>query len=444
MAVNNYIKWPAERIRQDENNRLISDVQITTWNGKADSDHNHDDKYIPISGDVTNFNATIFPAEPGHGSIGNPTKPIHMICADSFYVTEGGSKDFSIQMHPSLGIIFRSSDNTNNYGYLRLNKISRSVNWDLPDDSGTFALTKNIPASLKNPNALNIQLNGGTAKTYDGSSALSIDITPAAIGAAASGDLDNYIPLSGSTSINGNLAPSSSTKYACGTFFKPWSTVFACSFQMVESEKQRFSIFPNENFVKFTLFNTKSSYHIDIDPEDSGQAMTGNVHIQIPVKDGTVALLGDIPTSLPASDVKDWAKADTKPIYTFAEITEKPDKFTPDTHTHTISEVTDLQTTLDDKAAKNHTHDSEKVTNWNNAIISGAYYAAADATNNPSTDAAYSGNVIKGSTIVTQSVVKETIDGDLYKYIRRGQLDTNRTTVTTWGQWQEIQYVVTE
>lgn len=87
--------------------------------------------------------------------------------------------------------------------------------------------------------------------------------------------------------------------------------------------------------------------------------------------------------------------------------------------------------------------DKEK-TIWNNAIVSGAYYAAADATNNPSADAAYSGNVVKGSTIVTQTVVKESIDGDLYKYIRRGQLDTNRTTVTTWGQWQEIQYAVTE
>ena len=52
MPINNYIKWPAERIRQDENNRLISDVQITTWNGKADSDHSHDDKYIPLTGTV--------------------------------------------------------------------------------------------------------------------------------------------------------------------------------------------------------------------------------------------------------------------------------------------------------------------------------------------------------------------------------------------------------
>ena len=443
MAVNNYIKWPAERIRQDENNRLISDVQITTWNGKADSDHNHDDKYIPISGDVINFDATIFPAEPGHGSIGNPTKPIHMICTNSFYVTEGGSKDFSIQMHPSLGIIFRSSDNTNNYGYLRLNKISRSVNWDLPDDSGTFALTKNIPESLKNPNTLSIQLNGGDATEYDGSAAKSINITPASIGAAASGDLDNYIPLSGSTSINGNLAPSKNT-FSLGIPSNPWGTFFTSTFHLVHSNKTRFDIYPIGQFAQFKLYDSKSDYYILIDPEVLTDAMSANVHIQIPVKDGMLALLNDIPTTLPASDVKDWAKADTKPTYTFAEITEKPEKFTPDTHTHTISEVTDLQTALDGKAAKNHVHDSEKVTNWNNAIISGAYYAAADATNNPSADAAYSGNVIKGSTIVTQSVVKETIDGDLYKYIRRGQLDTNRTTVTTWGQWQEIQYVVTE
>lgn len=328
-------------------------------------------------------------------------------------------------------------------GKFDASNISNSVVWELPNDSGTFALTKNIPTSLKNPNTLNIQLNGGDANTYDGSAALNIDITPASIGAAASGDLDNYIPLSGSTSINGNLAPSKIT-FALGILSNPWATIFTRTFQLVESNRQRFDIYPIGDFAQFKLYDSKSDYHITIDPEVLTDPMSANVHIQIPVKDGMIALLNDIPTTLPASDVKDWAKADTKPTYTFAEITEKPDKFTPDTHTHTISEVTDLQTTLDGKAAKNHVHDSEKVTNWNNAIISGAYYAAADATNNPSADAAYSGNVIKGSTIVTQSVVKETIDGDLYKYIRRGQLDTNRTTVTTWGQWQEIQYVVTE
>lgn len=43
-----------------------------------------------------------------------------------------------------------------------------------------------FPTSLKNPNSIKIQLNGGTATTYDGSTAKSINITPSSIGAATS------------------------------------------------------------------------------------------------------------------------------------------------------------------------------------------------------------------------------------------------------------------
>lgn len=289
MAINNYIKWPAERIRQDENNRLISDVQITTWNGKADSDHNHDDKYIPLTG-TTALTGPIIPSNDLRQVLGNQTHRFQNIFSGAIEIYENTTGKPKVTIN-NVGILIY---NDSFAGKLYAPNLAANQYWDLPDKSGTIAMTT------------------------------------------------------------------------------------------------------------------------------------------------------DIPKSLPASDVKDWAKEDTKPTYTFAEITEKPEKFTPDTHTHTISEITDLQTTLDGKASKNHVHDSEKVTNWNNAVVSGAYYAAADATNNPSADAAYSGNVVKGSTIVTQTVVKESIDGDLYKYIRRGQLDTNRTTVTTWGQWQEIQYVVTE
>ena len=42
------------------------------------------------------------------------------------------------------------------------------------------------PTALKNPSALTLQFNGTTNKTYDGSSAQTLNITPAAIGAAAS------------------------------------------------------------------------------------------------------------------------------------------------------------------------------------------------------------------------------------------------------------------
>lgn len=78
MAINNYIKWPAERIRQDENNRLISDVQIKTWNGKADSDHSHDDKYISLKG-TTALSGNIYPLEPVKCSLGNPNLPFSMV-----------------------------------------------------------------------------------------------------------------------------------------------------------------------------------------------------------------------------------------------------------------------------------------------------------------------------------------------------------------------------
>lgn len=43
-----------------------------------------------------------------------------------------------------------------------------------------------MPTSLKNPTALTVQFNGTTNKTYDGSSAQTVNITPSAIGAAAS------------------------------------------------------------------------------------------------------------------------------------------------------------------------------------------------------------------------------------------------------------------
>ena len=247
---------------------------------------------------------------------------------------------------------------------------------------------------------------------------------------------DKYIPLTGTTALTGPIIPSNDLRQVLGNQTHRFQNIFSGAIEIYENTTGKPKVTINN--VGILIYNDSFAGKL------YAPNLAANQYWDLPDKSGTIAMTTDIPKSLPASDVKDWAKEDTKPTYTYAEITEKPEKFTPDTHTHTISEITDLQTTLDDKAAKNHVHDSEKVTNWNNAVVSGAYYAAADATNNPSADAAYSGNVVKGSTIVTQTVVKESIDGDLYKYIRRGQLDTNRTAVTTWGQWQEIQYVVTE
>lgn len=48
----------------------------------------------------------------------------------------------------------------------------------------------------------------------------------------------------------------------------------------------------------------------------------------------TKSKISDFPGSLPASDVYAWAKASTKPSYSWGEITGKPGTFTPASHSH--------------------------------------------------------------------------------------------------------------
>ena len=60
--------------------------------------------------------------------------------------------------------------------------------------------------------------------------------------------------------------------------------------------------------------------------------------------DGSAAVTINIPITLPASDVYSWAKAATKPSYTWSEIGGKPTEFTPAPHTHVKSDITDFPT----------------------------------------------------------------------------------------------------
>lgn len=55
------------------------------------------------------------------------------------------------------------------------------------------------------------------------------------------------------------------------------------------------------------------------------------------------------PSSMPASDVYSWAKASSKPSYSWSEISGRPSSFTPSSHTHTIANITNLQSALNGK-----------------------------------------------------------------------------------------------
>ena len=71
-------------------------------------------------------------------------------------------------------------------------------------------LSGNATSATKVANSLTIQTNGTSAGTFDGSSAVTVNITPSNIGAADSSHTHSYLPLSGGT-INGALTVKSSS-----------------------------------------------------------------------------------------------------------------------------------------------------------------------------------------------------------------------------------------
>ena len=89
----------------------------------------------------------------------------------------------------------------------------------------------------------------------------------------------------------------------------------------------------------------------------SGSGASGTWGINVTGSAGSVAW-GNVsgrPSSMPASDVYSWAKASSKPSYSWSEISGKPSSFTPSSHTHTIANITNLQSTLDSKASNSNT-----------------------------------------------------------------------------------------
>lgn len=102
------------------------------------------------------------------------------------------------------------------------------------------------------------------------------------------------------------------------------------------------------------------------------------------------AYINNKPASLPASDVQAWAKAASKPGYSWSEISGKPSSFIPAAHTHTKSQISDMPTKVsafendsgyitaaDIDTSQNHTHANKSLldtitqtllNNWNAAF----------------------------------------------------------------------------
>lgn len=185
-----------------------------------------------------------------------------------------------------------------------------------------------------NIKSLTIQFNGTTNTTYAPNATKTVNITPSAIGAAPSSH-DHYRLLMEDTRntalypnnvgtqvlraiFTNNIMPTSD--YWGGIHVHGWSTDYS-SWELVGYNGS--GDVPTKGlYFRTGILSTWNSWK-------------------------RVAFADEIPTSLPASDVYAWAKAPSKPSYSWSEITSKPSTFTPSSHTHPLSGISDLQASWD-------------------------------------------------------------------------------------------------
>lgn len=352
------------------------------------------DKYLPLSGGTLTGRLTVPRINTNYiESIdGNAILAYHQAGVDGVTNAQVGIGTVVDQM------ILRSS-NTNLMHY------KNGTQYTILDTSNIAALT--------------IQFNGSTNTTYAPNAAKTVNITPAAIGAAAVGHTHVMSDISGLS-----LAWSSITgKPETATRWPSWSEVtnkpinpsysfggnndsittaqFLTHLQNLGAFSTGFGIYrgswsymANQSITDTgvgvihlagstveVIGNSASNCTIRVTvPTTSGNGTTKRIYVYCNNGDDykpgwfavartdeltwnsisgkpstftpsshthTKSQITDFPSSMPASDVYAWAKAPSKPSYSWSEITSKPSTFTPSSHTHPLSGISDLQASWD-------------------------------------------------------------------------------------------------
>lgn len=145
--------------------------------------------YLPLSGGTLtgNLNSrSIIPTSNSTYNLGSSTYKYNIVYANTF---NGNATSSSTASKVANKLTFTGAS-TGTY-------------------DGSSAITINIPEFQQTNGILTIQLNGGNVEgsnkfTFNGSVNKTVDITPSSIGAVTSSELNNYLSLLGGT-INGNL-----------------------------------------------------------------------------------------------------------------------------------------------------------------------------------------------------------------------------------------------
>lgn len=212
-----------------------------------------------------------------------------------------------------------------------------------------------------NIKSLTIQFNGTTNTTYAPNATKTVNITPSAIGAAPSSH-DHYRLLMEDTRntalypnnvgtqvlraiFTNNIMPTSD--YWGGIHVHGWSTDYS-SWELVGYNGN--GDVPTKGlYFRTGILSTWNSWkRVAFADELTWNAIGGKPSTFTPSSHThTKSQITDFPSSMPASDVYAWAKASSKPSYSWSEITSKPSTFTPSSHTHPLSGISDLQASWD-------------------------------------------------------------------------------------------------
>lgn len=186
--------------------------------------------------------------------------------------------------------------------------------------------------------SLTIQFNGSTNTTYAPNAAKTVNITPAAIGAAASSHTHSSLLIEDTRNtalypnnvgsnilkaiFTNNMMPTSD--YWGGIHVHGWSTDYS-SWELVGYNGNggvptyglyfRTGILSTWNSWKRVAFADELTWNA-IGGKPSTFTPSSHTH--------TKSQITDFPSSMPASDVYAWAKASTKPSYSWSEISDKP------------------------------------------------------------------------------------------------------------------------
>lgn len=149
--------------------------------------------------------------------------------------------------------------------------------------------------------ALTIQFNGSTNTTYAPNAAKTVNITPAAIGAATSSHTHNYAASPSAGGPATCILDSGGGNYNIQLAYGGYGLTASTASHLVAIDK--------------TLINGYRVFR-DITPSEVRTlieaAPSSHTH--------TKSQITDFPSSMPASDVYAWAKASSKPSYSYSEV----------------------------------------------------------------------------------------------------------------------------